>query len=102
MYNRKPRMAIDYEFSCKATTNVRSENTCTYDMEETYGHLLAIREKYHQKVLKNIERAQQRQKAQYNAKCGTLHVWVIMVLCVNIFKSFEIVLRVLALIRWLC
>ncbi|KAL5470972.1 hypothetical protein EMCRGX_G029041 [Ephydatia muelleri] len=56
MYNRDPRMAIDHEFSCKATTNVT-----------------AIREKYHQKVLKNIERAQQRQKAQYSAKCGTLH-----------------------------
>ena len=43
--------------------------------------LLAIWEKYHRKVLKNIERAQQ-QKAQYNAKRGTLHVWVITVLCV--------------------
>ena len=47
MYNR---MAIDHEFSCKATTNVTGENTCSYDMEETYGNLLAIREKYHQKV----------------------------------------------------
>eukprot|EP00731_Ephydatia_muelleri_P011504 Em0006g398a len=37
MYNRNPRMAIDHEFSCKATTNVTGEkNTCTYDMEETY------------------------------------------------------------------
>ncbi|KAL5509507.1 hypothetical protein EMCRGX_G004896 [Ephydatia muelleri] len=35
MYNRNPRMAIDHEFSCKATTNVTGENTCTYDMEET-------------------------------------------------------------------
>eukprot|EP00731_Ephydatia_muelleri_P003369 Em0001g3369a len=59
MYNRNPHMAIYHEFSCKATTNVTGENTCTYDMEETYGNLLAIREKYHQKVLKNIERAQQ-------------------------------------------
>ena len=57
-------MAIDHEFSCKATTNVTGENTCTYDMEETYGNLLVIREKYHLKVLKNIEQAQQRQKAQ--------------------------------------
>ena len=64
-------------------------------MEETYGNLLAIREKYHQKVLKNIERAQQRQKAQYSAKRGTLHVWVIMVLCVYILKTSEILLRVL-------
>ena len=55
MYNRNPRIAIDHEFSCKATTNVTGENTCTHDMEETYGNLLAIREKYHQKVLKNIE-----------------------------------------------
>ena len=104
MYNRNPRMAIDHEFSCKATTNVTGENTCTYDMEETYGNLVAIREKYHQKVLKNIERAQQRQKAQYNAKRDTLHVWVIMVFCVYmyIFKRFEILLRVLALVRWLC
>ena len=82
MYNCNPRMAIDHEFSCKATTNVTGENTCTYDMEETYGNLLAIREKYHRKVLKNIERAQQRQKAHYNAKRGTLHAWIIMVLCV--------------------
>ena len=58
MYNRNPHMAIDHEFSCKATTNVIDENTYTYDMEETYGNLLAIREKYYQKVLKNIERAQ--------------------------------------------
>ena len=35
MYNRNPRIAIDHEFSCKATTNVTGENTCTYDMEET-------------------------------------------------------------------
>ena len=35
MYNRNPRMAIDHEFSCKATTNVAGENTCTYDMEES-------------------------------------------------------------------
>ena len=90
-------MAIDHEFSCNATTNVTGENTYTHDMEETYGNPLAIREKYHQKVLKNIERAQQRQKAQYNAKHGTLHVWVIMVL---ILKRFEILLRVLALVQW--
>ena len=76
MCNRNPRIAIDHEFSCKATTNVTGKNTCTYDMEETFGNLLAIREKYHLKVLKNIERAQQRQKAQYNAKRGTLHVHV--------------------------
>eukprot|EP00731_Ephydatia_muelleri_P013470 Em0007g780a len=38
MYNRNPRMAIDHEFSCKATTNVTGENTCTYDMEETYDN----------------------------------------------------------------
>ena len=67
MYYRNPGMAIDREFSCKATTTITGKNTCTYDMEETYGNLLAIREKYHQKVLTNIERAQQRQKAQYNA-----------------------------------
>ena len=59
MYNRNPHIAINHEFSCKATTNVTGENTCTYDMEETYGNLLAIREKYHQKVLKIIERTQQ-------------------------------------------
>ena len=76
MYNRNSRIAIDHEFSCKATTNVTGENTCTYDMEVTYSNLLVIREKYHQKVLKNIERAQQQQKAQYNAKRGTLHVHV--------------------------
>ena len=43
MYNRDPRMAIDHEFSCKATTSVTGGKTCTYDMEETYGNLLAIR-----------------------------------------------------------
>ena len=76
-YNRNPCMAIDREFSCKATTTITGKNTRTYDREETYGNLLAIREKYHQKVLTNIERAQQRQKAQYNAKRCTLHAWVI-------------------------
>ena len=35
MYNCNPRIAIDHEFSCKATTNVTGENTCTYDMEES-------------------------------------------------------------------
>ena len=50
----------------------------------------------------NIERAQQRQKAQYNAKRGTHHVWIIMVLCVYIFKSFKILHTDLALVRWLC
>ncbi|KAL5487003.1 hypothetical protein EMCRGX_G019555 [Ephydatia muelleri] len=37
MYNRNPRIAIDHEFSCKATTKVTGKNTCTYDMEETYA-----------------------------------------------------------------
>ena len=37
MYNRNPHMAIDHEFSCKATTNVTGENISTYGMEETYG-----------------------------------------------------------------
>jgi hypothetical protein len=73
MYNRNPRKGIDHEFLCKeTTTNVAGDNTCT---EETYGHLLAIRKKYHQKVLKNIAQAQERQKKQYDAKHGTLHVW---------------------------
>eukprot|EP00731_Ephydatia_muelleri_P013496 Em0007g806a len=96
MYNRNPRMAIDHEFSCKATTNVTGENTCTYDMEETYGNLVAIREKYHQKVLKNIERAQQRQKAQYNAKRDTLHIMMtimmtlVMVMIVIVMMSVKI------------
>ena len=73
MYNRNPRKGIDHEFISKeTTTNVAGENTCR---EETYGHLLAIRKKYHQKVLKNIARAQECQKTQYDAKHGTLHVW---------------------------
>ena len=56
MYNRNPRIAIDHEFSCKATTNVTGERTHVHMIwKKTCGNLLAIREKYHQKVLKNIE-----------------------------------------------
>lgn len=91
MYNRNPRMAINHEFSYETSTNIRGESTCTYDMEETLGNLLTIREKYHQKAHKNIERAQQRQKTQHDAKHDTLHIWVFspgtMVLLKNLQNS---------------
>ena len=45
MYNRNPRMAIHHEFSYTTSTNITGESSCTYDMKETLGNLLAIREK---------------------------------------------------------
>ena len=71
MYNRHPRMAIDHKISPNTNTGA---SLPTSDMEETLGDLLSIRKKYHLKAHKNILRAQQRQKAQYDAKHDTLHV----------------------------
>ena len=67
MYNRNPRKAMDHELGST------SEKSSTNEMEETLDALLKIRDLYHEKALTNIKKSQEKQKARFDAKHGSLY-----------------------------
>ena len=72
MYRRK---AIDYELGST------SEQSSTNEMVETLDALLKIRDLYHEKVLMNIKKSQEKQKARFDANHDSFHVKGFVIVC---------------------
>lgn len=71
LYNRHPRMAIDYEITSDAHADcchADCESNLQENFEETLEHLVKLREHFHSKALTNISKAQEKQKAYYDSR----------------------------------
>ena len=77
MYNRQPRKAIDHEVF--TAVDLPSDDAATFHTtpemtDAIIDELLDVRAQFHEKARNNIQRAQHRQKEQYDVRHDSKHV----------------------------